>query len=105
GWQGNGAELLMQKSTLTKVVLTAGVVIGGGLMMYSSVGHAQHREWVDNLVEGKLDQWTDKELKVGGFVEAGSIVENIVDQETQRTFILQKGGKKIRVFSKGPKPD
>ena len=50
-------------------------------------------------------QWEGKELKVHGWVEAGSIVEKVVNQETHRTFVLQKDGKKIRVFSVGPKPD
>ena len=60
---------------------------------------------VDNLVGQGLDAYKDKSLKVHGFVEAGSIIEAVVNQETQRTFVLQKGGKKIRVFSKGPTPD
>src|SRR5204862_4276365 len=33
------------------------------------------------------------------------IVEAIINQEQKRTFVLQKGGKKIRVFSTGPVPD
>lgn len=97
----------MKKSTLGKILATVVFVFGGtAFMIYSSVGHAQHYEMVDALVSGgKLDAWQGKDLKVHGFVEAGSIVEAPVNQETQRTFILQKGGKKIRVFSKGPAPD
>ena len=99
----------MQKSMLAKISLTVGVVLGGGgFLVYSSVGQAQHYKMVDELVgqpKEPLDHWKDKELKVHGFVEAGSITEAVVNQEMQRTFILQKGGKKIRVFSKGPKPD
>lgn len=96
----------MEKSTLYKVLLTIAVVIGGGgFLVYSSVGHAQHYRMVDELVGDGWTKWTDKELKVHGFVEAGSIVESVVGQVQHRTFVLQKNGKKIRVFNEGPKPD
>jgi cytochrome c-type biogenesis protein CcmE len=96
----------MNKSTLGKIVLTVAVAVGGvGFLVKSSVSSAQHYKMVDDLLSGELSSWTDKELKVHGWVEAGSIHESIVNQETHRTFLLQKGGKKIRVFSAGPKPD
>jgi cytochrome c-type biogenesis protein CcmE len=98
----------MQNGTLAKIALTAAVVIvGGGILIYSSASSAQHYKMVDELVGGtdSLDQWKDKELKVHGWVEAGTIVETVVNQEMRRTFVLQKGGKKIRIFNKGPKPD
>ncbi len=96
----------MEKSTLYKVLLTIGVVLGGGgFLIYSSVGHAQHYRMVDELVGDGFTHWTDKELKLHGFVEAGSIVESVVGQVTHRTFVLQKNGKKIRIFNEGPKPD
>jgi cytochrome c-type biogenesis protein CcmE len=96
----------MDKSMLTKLLLTIAVVIaGGGFLVYSSVSHAQHYMMVDELVKTPFEQWNDKELKVHGFVEAGSIVESVVGQVEHRTFVLQKDGKKIRVFSQGPKPD
>jgi len=96
----------MEKSTLYKILLTIGVVLGGGgFLIYSSVGHAQHYRMVDELVGDGWTKWTDKELKVHGFVEAGSIVESVVGQVTHRTFVLQKNGKKIRIFNEGPKPD
>jgi cytochrome c-type biogenesis protein CcmE len=99
----------MDRSTLAKIALTVAVIFGGGgFLIYSSVGHAQHYRMVDELVsDGPKwdDKWHDKELKVHGYVEAGSIVENVVGQVQHRTFVLQKNGKKIRVFSQGPKPD
>ena len=97
----------MQNSTLTKVALTVAVILGGaGFLVYSSVGHAQHYKMVDELIStGDLSSWDGKELKVHGNVEAGSIVEKVVNQEVHRTFKLVKGGKTIRVFSSGPKPD
>lgn len=96
----------MNKNTLGKIVLTAVVAVGGvGFLVKSSVSSAQHYKMVDELLTTDLSSWKDKELKVHGWVEAGSIQEKVVDQETDRTFLLQKGGKKIRVFSSGPKPD
>jgi cytochrome c-type biogenesis protein CcmE len=96
----------MDKNTLGKIVLTAAVAIGGvGFLVKSSVGSAQHYKMVDDLLTTDLSSWKDKELKVHGWVESGSIIEGVVGQETDRTFLLQKGGKKIRVFSAGPKPD
>jgi cytochrome c-type biogenesis protein CcmE len=96
----------MEKSTLYKVLLTIGVVVGGGgFLIYSSVGHAQHYRMVDELVSDGFPKWSDKELKIHGFVEAGTIVESVVGQVQHRTFVLQKNGKKIRIFNEGPKPD
>lgn len=96
----------MDTRLLPKIALTFGILAGGGgFLVYSSRSHAQHYEMVDKLVDTGIDHYKGKELKVHGFVEAGSIVESIVNQEQRRTFVLQKGGKKIRVFSLGPKPD
>jgi cytochrome c-type biogenesis protein CcmE len=96
----------MQNRTLAKIGLTAAVALGGvGFLLYSSSEAAQHYEMVDKLVDKGLDTFKDKPLKVHGFVEAGSIVEAIIDQKQQRTFVLQKEGRKIRVFSTGPTPD
>jgi cytochrome c-type biogenesis protein CcmE len=96
----------MNKSTLGKIILTVAVAIGGvGFFVRSSFSSAQHYMMVDDLLASDQASWADKELKVHGWVEAGSIHESVVDQETHRTFILQKGGKKIRIFSAGPKPD
>src|SRR5262249_30543265 len=83
----------MEKSTIAKMALTAAVIVGGGgFLVYSSVGHAQHYRMVDELVgETQWDaKWTDKELKVHGYVESGSIVEAVVGQVQHRTFVLQK---------------
>lgn len=105
---GDRANLsLVDRSTLTKILLTVAVVLGGGgFLIYSSVSHAQHYMMVDQLVAaGPMDQWQDKEVKIHGYVESGSIVETVVGQVEHRSFVLQKEGKKIRVFSEGPKPD
>src|SRR5690242_12369827 len=96
----------MQNSTLAKIALTAAVAVAGvGFFVKSTMGHTQHYKMVDELLAGDLKQWEGKELKVHGWVLAGSLKEDVVNQETHRSFVLQKDGKKIRVFSMGPKPD
>lgn len=97
----------MQKSTLAKIGLTAIVaLVGVGFFVKSTMGHTTHYKMVDDLMTaGDLEQWKDKEIKVHGWVLAGSIKQEVVNQDTYRTFVLQKGGKKIRVFSNGPVPD
>jgi cytochrome c-type biogenesis protein CcmE len=96
----------MNNRTLGKVALTTAVALGGVVFLVkSSVSSAQHYMMVDDLLSSDMTSWKDKELKVHGWVESGSIHESIVNQETHRTFLLQKGGKKVRVFSSGPKPD
>jgi cytochrome c-type biogenesis protein CcmE len=96
----------MKNSTLAKLALTAVVAVAGvGFFVKSTLGHTQHYKMVDELMAGDLAQWKGKELKVHGWVLAGTVREQVVDQKTQRTFVLTKEGKKIRVFSSGPKPD
>jgi len=96
----------MKNGTLAKVGLTAAVVIGGGgFLILSSKSHAQHYEMVDKLIAKGFDGFKEKQLKVHGFVEAGSIHTATVNQETRRTFVLQMNGKKIRVYVTGPVPD
>ena len=95
----------MNRSTLGKIVLTAAVALGGIAFVLRSSASAERYFHVEELLAKELPEWTGKELKVHGIVDAGSIVERIANQETQRTFVLQSKGKKIRVFSSGPKPD
>ena len=96
----------MQNSTLAKIALTTLVGVAGvGFFIKSTLDHSQNYKKVDELMATDLSSWGDKEIKVHGYVLPGSIKEQIVNQETQRSFILQNLGKKIRVFSIGPKPD
>ena len=96
----------MQNTTLAKIGLTAAVAVAGVAFLVTQVmGDAQHYKMVDELMAGDLAQWKDTELKVHGWVLAGTIKENTVLQKRQRTFVLHKGGKKIRVFNEGPAPD
>lgn len=96
----------MNKSTLGKIVLTAAVAVGGAaFLVNTSTSSAQHYMMVHELMKTDQASWVGKELKIHGFVESGSIHESIVNQETHRTFVLEREGKKIRVFNAGPKPD
>jgi len=98
--------MAMQNSTLIKIVLTATVAVGSVVFFVKSgIGSTQTYMMVDELMAGDLARYEGKEMKVHGWVLAGSIKEKVSNQETVRTFVLQKSGKKIRVFNKGPKPD
>lgn len=89
----------------TKVLLSVAVVGGGGgILVYSSMAEADYYKHVDEVTLAP-DRWVDKNLKVHGFVEAGSIEEQIVGQATVRTFVLEYKGERIHVRHKGPKPD
>ena len=101
-------DFAMQKSTLAKIGLTAMVAVAGvGFFVKSTMGHTTHYKMVDDLMANgsDLSAWKGKEIKVHGWVLAGSIKQEVVNQDTYRTFVLQRGGKKIRVFSAGPVPD
>jgi len=96
----------MQNSTIAKLALTAAVVVAGVAFFAKSAStNTQHYKMVDQLLEADLSKLGGSELKVHGWVVAGTIKEKIVNQETIRTFVLHKDDKKIRVFSRGPKPD
>ena len=95
----------MTNATLAKILLTGIVAIGGGgFLVYSSVGQAQHYMQVDQLVGGDIGKWKDDELKVHGKVIAGSIIDEVVGPKSQRTFLLETKGQKVRVFSYGEVP-
>jgi cytochrome c-type biogenesis protein CcmE len=103
---GPEGDFSMQNSTIVKLALTVAVIAGGVFFFARSTqGSTQHYKMVDQLLATDLSQWKDKELKVHGWVVAGTIKEKVVNQETMRTFVMHKDGKKIRVFSRGPKPD
>jgi cytochrome c-type biogenesis protein CcmE len=89
----------------TKIAVTvAAACCVLGFVVYSSFGDAQYYKMVNEVME-KPEAWVGKDLKVHGFVEAGSIDEKIVDQRVTRTFILENHGRRITVRNHGPKPD
>lgn len=89
-----------------KILLTAfAVLLGGGFLVYSAVANTRHYMMVDDLLAEDLGQWDHKAMQVHGVVQAGSVVERPVGQERDYTFVLQKNGKRIRVFFRGLAPD
>jgi len=96
----------MTKATAAKLGLTGVVVVGIGFMIHSSIANGQRFENLDALTAGDLQRWDGQDLKVGGWVEPRSLVEKVIAQETHRTFLMHGlAGRKMRVFSTGPKPD
>lgn len=88
-----------------KVLFTIAVAAAlSGFLVYSSLGNASYYRMVEEVTAAP-DGYVDKELRIHGFVEAGSIQEQIVDQKVTRTFILESKGQRIQVAHHGPKPD
>jgi cytochrome c-type biogenesis protein CcmE len=87
----------------TKVAITTVAVLGCAGFFALTSGEKQHYKKVHQL--GDLAKWGDKEVMVHGNVVPGSIRESVIDQETQRTFMVESGGARIRVLHAGPKPD
>lgn len=92
-------------SLALKIIISIACLGGtGGLLIYSSIGDGEYYKHVHEVLETP-ERFKDTKLKVHGFVEAGSIVEEIRNQTTERTFILTYEGQRIRVSHAGPKPD
>jgi cytochrome c-type biogenesis protein CcmE len=91
-------------TTRRKLFASASVLAVLALLWYSARGHTSHYKMVDEVMVAYGD-WIGRPLRVHGWVEVGSIDERIVDQETVRTFVLEEKGKRLRVRSRGPKPD
>jgi cytochrome c-type biogenesis protein CcmE len=92
-------------SILAKVALSAAVGIGAvGFFFYSSAAHTTRYKMVDQITASP-QQWEGKPMQVHGWVEPGSIHEDIIAQETVRTFVLEHKGERLLVRNKGPKPD
>src|SRR5688500_9650003 len=96
----------MLQTTIGKVILTGALALaGGGFLVYSSLDDAQYYEMVDK-VAADPDQWVDKDLKLHGYVEPGSIKEeSIQDGKVIRTFVLEKNGQRIKIRYDGVKVD
>jgi cytochrome c-type biogenesis protein CcmE len=74
-------------------------------MLVGASAGSSHYRMVDQLVHEGFGGWTDKELELHGKVEPRSIHEQVVRQQTTRSFVLVMNGEKLRVFSTGPVPD
>ncbi|MEZ4399932.1 MAG: cytochrome c maturation protein CcmE [Kofleriaceae bacterium] len=95
----------MNNTTVAKIALTAAIGLGVvGFFFHSSSSHTGNYKMVDEVAAAP-DHWTGKAMKVHGWVEAGSIKEEVVGQEMKRTFVLEYKGARIDVKNIGPKPD
>jgi cytochrome c-type biogenesis protein CcmE len=93
------------QSRAIKILVTAAVVLGGaGLLVYSSLAEAEYYKHVHEVL-AKPGDWKGKNLRIHGFVQAGTIKESIEKQVTKRVFVLEYNGKRIKVRNEGPKPD
>jgi cytochrome c-type biogenesis protein CcmE len=77
--------------TLAKIVVTVLVGLGSAMVFYEVSPGDPPYKMVDELVDD--DEGT--QLRVHGYVMAGSIAED------GRTFVLQKNGRKLRVRTVG----
>lgn len=68
-------------STRRKLFATCTVLATLALLWYSARGHTSHYKMVNEVMVAH-GQWLDRPLRVHGWVEAGSIDERIIDQET-----------------------
>lgn len=93
-------------NTLVGKVILSGVLVlaGGGFLIYASLDDAQYYEMVDKVADDP-GKWVDKDLKLHGYVVPGSIREEVINEQTVRTFALEKNGRTIPVTFIGPKPD
>jgi cytochrome c-type biogenesis protein CcmE len=85
-----------------KLAVSAALV--GGVLVFlgrGAVTEVEPYKMVDELVTTELSRWEGRELKVHGWVVAGSIVDVWQHQPTT-SFVLQKGGKQIRVIATTP---
>jgi cytochrome c-type biogenesis protein CcmE len=88
-----------------RILLSLSIVgAAAGVLFYSSMSEAEFYKHVDEVLKDPK-RFENTSLKVHGFVEAGSIVEEIRDQNIHRSFILEYEGQRIRVHHSGPKPD
>ena len=94
----------MKSRTIKIFASLAVVVICAGALVYSSAAEAEFFKHVDEVTADPT-RFENRTLKIHGHVAPGSIEENIVDQSTQRTFVLEYNGRRILVRNEGPKPD
>ncbi len=85
-----------------KLVVTALLIVGGAALA-TATRHADTSYFmVDDLVPTRLARWEGREVWVNGWVVPGSIAETTIEGEPHRTFVIQRNGKRLRVFNHGP---
>jgi len=98
-------EKMKSVSPIIKIGITVMVALGGlGFLIYNGRESSSGYRMVDKLMAAP-DHFVGKEMKIHGLVETGSIEVKIANQETSRTFVLGKAGKRVTVHHVGPVPD
>ncbi len=99
----------MNRTTRKKLIVTIGVAaMGLTFLVYSVLANSGSYRMVDDLLKDlatNSDSLMERKLQVHGWVVPGSIKEWIENQETRRTFELERNGKRVQVENRGPKPD
>lgn len=92
-------------NTYTKLAISIVVVVlAVAGLVYSAKGEGAYYRHVDEIMNSP-DQWVGKNMKVSGWVVAGSVKTKIENQQTTRTFIIHDKGKQLKVRHTGPVPD
>ena len=95
----------MKSTTRNKVLITAAVAIAGmTFLVYSVLANSGNDKWADEVVKDR-SSWVNKKVRVLGYVEAGTLHKQIINQQTVATFVIEKNGKRIPVEITGPIPD
>ena len=95
----------MKSSTRNKVMITAIVVIVGmTFLVYSVLANSGKDKWADEVVKDRAS-WVNKNVRVLGYVEAGTLKKQIINQQSVATFVIEKNGQRIPVEITGPIPD
>lgn len=86
-----------------RLVVTVVIASASAIVLARAAPVPARYYMVDELLEAH--DLPTREIKVHGWIVAGSIVERRAGTELHRTFVLHKRGKKLRVFHEGPLPD
>ena len=99
------SRLTMRSTTRNKLLITVGVAIAGmTFLVYSVLANSGNDKWADEVVKDRAS-FVNKKVRVLGYVEAGTLKKQIVNQQTVATFVIEKNGKRIPVEITGPIPD
>ena len=95
----------MRSSTRKKMLITAVVaVLGMTFLVYSVLANSGSDKWADEVLRDRAN-WVNKKVRVLGYVEAGTLKKQIINQQSVATFVIEKNGKRIPVEITGPIPD
>jgi cytochrome c-type biogenesis protein CcmE len=95
----------MKKGTRNKVYITLVVaILGMTLLVYSVLANGNNDQWADEVAKNEHD-FIGKKVRLLGYVEAGTLKKQIVNQQAMATFVIEKNGKRYPVEFAGEVPD